>query len=118
MMRPAMLRAAERADEVIFAATVKSALPDPEPLLLVAMTQTAVLEDVQEQPAPAVTVIARLPPAIDIDGAVGETVKEHDPPSGGGGGVVDVTPWLTTNACGPINSSAYRLIPVAFGSTV
>ena len=113
-----MLRAAERADEVILAATVNAAVPDPEPLLLVATTQVAVLEDVHVQPAPAVTVIGRLPPATDIDGAVGETVKEHDPPSGGGGGVVDVTPWLTTNACGPINSNADRLIPVVFGCTV
>ena len=57
------------------------ALPDPEPPLLVATIQLAVLLDVHEQPAPAVTAIARLPPATDIDGAVGDTVNEHDPPS-------------------------------------
>ena len=95
-----MLRAAERADEVIFAATVKSALPDPEPLLLVATTQAAVLEDVQEQPAPAVTVIARLPPATDMDGAVGETVKEHGAPS-----------WLTVSVSPPIVSDPARPWP-------
>jgi hypothetical protein len=81
MILPAILRAAEREDEVIFAATANVALPDPEPALLFATTQAAVLEDVHEQPAPAVTLIARLPPATDIDGAVGETVNEHDPPS-------------------------------------
>ena len=99
-MRPAMLSAAERADEVIFAATVKSALPDPEPPLLIATTQAAVLEDVQEQPAPAVTVIARLPPATDMDGAVGETVKEHGAPS-----------WLTVNVSPPIVSDPARPWP-------
>ena len=92
-----MLSAAERADEVIFAATAKSALPDPEPLLLVATTQAAVLEDVQEQPTPAVTVIARLPPDTDMDGAVGETVKEHAAPS-----------WLTVSVSPPIVSDPAR----------
>ena len=81
MIRPATLRAAERADEFMFAATVNAALTDPDPPLLVATTHAAVLEDVHEQPAPAVTVIARLPPATDIDGAVGETLNEHDPAS-------------------------------------
>ena len=76
-----MLRAPDRADGVIFAATVNVALPDPEPPLLVATIHAAVLDDAHEQPAPAVTEIARLPPATETDDAVGDTENEHVAPS-------------------------------------
>jgi hypothetical protein len=59
--RPATVTDPERCGPV-FAATVKPAVPDPEPLPAVMETHGVVVLDVQAHPAPAVTLDVRAPP--------------------------------------------------------
>jgi hypothetical protein len=85
----------------VFAATVKPAVPDPEPLPAVMEIHGVVVLDVHAHPAPAVTLDVGAPPlAGTLAWLSGETVKVH------------AGSCVTVSDCSPIVTEAVRWAPV------
>jgi hypothetical protein len=73
-----MVKVPERLDVPVFAATVNPTVPGPFPLdPLVIAIQLRLVDAVQAQPAPALTLLVPVPPADENDWLVGLIVYEQ-----------------------------------------
>jgi hypothetical protein len=101
---PAIVSVAERDELVVFAATVKPALPPPLPEApLVIVTHEAALVAFQAQPLPVVTVTEPVPPAAATDWLVEEMEYVQEAPA-----------WVRVNVDPAIVSEPVRLVVAVF----
>jgi hypothetical protein len=99
---PAIVSVPVRTAAIVFGATVKLAVPPPEPVAPVTVIHVALLTAVQVQPAVVVTVAEPLSPAAETDWLEGEIENAH--PAG---------PCVTVNVCPPTVSVPLRGVALA-----
>ena len=104
---PAIVSVPVRLEATVFAATLKPAVPLPDPVApLVTVIQAALLAAVHEQPVATVTLLLPVPADAEKDWVVGEIDGEQD-----------AAAWVTVNVAPAMVSVPVRLEATGFTAT-